>query len=169
MRPDQPQMAMTEHRIIRKFTPADKEHVIRLLRLNTPRYFAPSEEAELADYLENHAGNYFLSEDSGDILGCGGFNLAEDGYTGRISWDIVHPDHHGRGIGAELLRHRITLMQQIPHLQELSVRTAQLTYGFYEQFGFELAEVIPDYWAPGFDLYHMHRPARLPGDSTGPR
>ncbi len=160
---------MTENRIIRKYTSADRDHVIRLLRMNTPRYFAPSEEAELAGYLENHAGNYFLAEESGEVLGCGGFNMAEDGFTGRISWDIVHPDHHGRGIGAELLRHRIALMQQVPQLGELSVRTAQLTYQFYERFGFELVEMIPDYWAPGFDLYRMKRPVRLQEDDAESR
>ena len=34
--------------VIREYEPADKEAVMELLRLNTPRYFAPEEAAEPA-------------------------------------------------------------------------------------------------------------------------
>ena len=33
--------------VIREYEPADKEAVMELLRLNTPRYFAPEEAADL--------------------------------------------------------------------------------------------------------------------------
>ena len=39
---------------IRPYIPTDNESIIALLRLNTPRYFASEEEADLLDYLENH-------------------------------------------------------------------------------------------------------------------
>lgn len=116
-----------DHFKIRAHQPADKSRLLTLLRLNTPTYFSPAEEADLIDYLAHHADNYFVLEVGGEILGCGGFNLSEDGETAKISWDIFHPDSHGKG----------------------------LIYKFYEKFGLELREVVKDYWDVGFDLYRL--------------
>jgi ribosomal protein S18 acetylase RimI-like enzyme len=30
-----------------------------------------------------------------------------------------------------------------------------LVYPFYEKHGFELIEIVQDYWSRGFDLYRM--------------
>jgi hypothetical protein len=45
---------MKEKTLIRDYTSKDKEAVLHLLKLNTPQYFAPSEENDLIDYLSNH-------------------------------------------------------------------------------------------------------------------
>ncbi|WP_128548246.1 GNAT family N-acetyltransferase [Larkinella soli] len=140
---------------IRPYTPADREAVIGLLRLNTPRYFAESEEGDLIYYLENHAGHYFVLEEEGRMLGCGGFNLSDDGTVGKISWDFFHPEHQGRGLGSRLTRYRIEKLKEHASVKTVSVRTSQMAWRFYEKQGFELKEVVLDYWAPGFDLYRM--------------
>lgn len=62
--------------MIRKYRAEDKEKVLELLRLNTPRFFAPAEEDELSSYLEKDADNYFVVEENGDIIGAGGYNLS---------------------------------------------------------------------------------------------
>jgi N-acetylglutamate synthase-like GNAT family acetyltransferase len=77
------------------------------LRLNTPAYFAPSEENDFIDYLENEVEDYFVLEENGKIVGCGGINYWEHGTVARISWDIVHPDQQGKGIGKKLTLFRI--------------------------------------------------------------
>ena len=38
--------------IIREYMPDDKRRVMNLIRLNTPEYFAPEEEADLSEYLD---------------------------------------------------------------------------------------------------------------------
>lgn len=141
---------------IRDYTPADLAAVIRLLQWNTPQYFAPEEEADLRVYLNEHAQHYFvMTANAGEVVGCGGYNLVDEGVTGRISWDIFHPDFQGRGLGRELTRYRLEQLRAIPGLERIVVRTTQLVYRFYEKQGFELAEVVKDYWAEGFDLYAM--------------
>ncbi len=140
---------------IRKYTQADHDQVIHLLRLNTPAYFSPVEEKELIHYLEVDAGHYYVVETEKEIIGCGGFNLTDDPSVARISWDIFHPDHQGKGLGSLLTKFRIEKIKDEGNIQTIVVRTSQLAYKFYEKFGFELKEIVKDYWAAGFDLYRM--------------
>jgi ribosomal protein S18 acetylase RimI-like enzyme len=146
---------MIEAISIRKYLPRDREGVMNLLRLNTPRYFSPSEEEDLIYYLDNHAENYYVMEYGNDILGCGGVNFSEDLTVGKISWDIFHPEHQGKGLGSMLTKYRIEQLKTYDTVKIISVRTSQLVYKFYEKFGFELKEIVKDYWAEGFDLYRM--------------
>ena len=149
---------------IRPYSAADMENVLHVLRLNTPRYFAPSEEGDLVHYLDHHAQHYFVVESGGEVLGCGGFNFSDDGTVGKISWDIFHPDHQGKGLGSALTRYRIERLKEYDAVRIISVRTSQVAYQFYEKFGFRLREVVKDYWAEGFDLYRMEFPVE-----RGPR
>ncbi|WP_294822766.1 GNAT family N-acetyltransferase [uncultured Flavobacterium sp.] len=72
-----------------------------------------------------------------------------------LSWGIIHPDAHGKGIGSALVKFRIAEMQKLG-VEEIGVRTSQHVYQFYEKMGFTLkAPVVKDYWAEGFDLYEM--------------
>lgn len=87
-------------------------------------------------------------------MGCGGFNLTADGKRGALSWDIIHPNAQGKGIGSALAKFRIVEMQKLG-LTEIGVRTSQHVYQFYEKMGFTLKEIVKDYWAEGFDLYGM--------------
>ena len=140
---------------IRSYNANDRGPVIGLLRLNTPEFFAPEEEADFRVYLDEHAPHYFVVEDTRGIIGCGGINYLEDGVNARISWDMIHPDAQGRGIGSKLTRHRIALIRSRPGIEVITVRTSQYAYKYYERFGFVLARTKKDFWAPGFDLYHM--------------
>jgi ribosomal protein S18 acetylase RimI-like enzyme len=143
---------------IRPYTATDRENVLQLLRLNTPRYFAPSEEKDLEYYLDHHAEHYFVVESGGELRGCGGFNFSDDRTVGKISWDIFHPDHQGKGLGSALTRYRIERLKEYDSVRIISVRTSQVAFQFYEKFGFRLREVVKDYWAEGFDLYRMEFP-----------
>jgi len=140
---------------IRPYSPTDDLAPLELLRLNTPHYFAESEKADLIDYLAHHIDRYYVVEVDGTIMGCGGFNRTADSKRGVLSWDIIHPDAQGKGIGSALAKFRIAEMRKLG-VAEIGVRTTQLVYPFYEKMGFKLkAPVVKDYWAEGFDLYDM--------------
>ncbi|PRY13237.1 N-acetylglutamate synthase-like GNAT family acetyltransferase [Pontibacter ummariensis] len=142
--------------MIRAYSSNDKGKLVELLRLNTPEFFHPDEEKDFIEYLEQEAENYFVVEDAGMLVGAGGFNGGFDnGRTVRISWDIIHPDYQGKGIGKKLTRYRIDQIREDPAVKKIVVRTTQLVYGFYQKIGFELEKVEKDYWAEGFDLYQM--------------
>ncbi len=140
---------------IRIYRDSDKPIVLGLLRSNTPQYFSPNEEKDLFDFLENHIENYFVLLIGNEIKGCGGFNLSEDNKTAKICWDIFHPDCQGKGFGSELTKFRIYEIKKIKSVKTISVRTSQLAYKFYEKFGFEIKEIVKDFWDLGFDLYRM--------------
>ena len=94
-------------------------------------------------------------EEEGQIVGAGGINYFPDQGEARISWDLVHPGYHGKGIGRQLTQYRITKIREQPGIGLIIVRTTQLVCKFYEKLGFELKEIKKDFWAEGFDLYQM--------------
>ncbi|AOM80611.1 GNAT family N-acetyltransferase [Pedobacter steynii] len=147
--------------IIRKHEARDRSRIVELLKLNIPEYFSPNEEADLIDYLDHHADNYYVVELDGVIFGCGGFNLSEDGETGKLSWDFFHPESQGKGLGSALTKFRIQKIKEIEGIKTVSVRTSQLAHEFYAKFGLELREIVKDYWDKGFDLYRLDRDVNL--------
>ena len=148
-------MSATNKPTIRNYNSTDRSAVLHLLELNTPTYFSPAEREDLEYYLDHEIESYFVLEFEGVIAGCGGINYSEDKKTGLISWDIIHPDYQSKGLGTLLLKHRIKILQAVNTIQKIKVRTSQLTGEFYAKSGFNTVIVIPDYWAPGFDLVEM--------------
>ncbi len=141
--------------MIREYATDDKATVIGLLQLNIPQYFAPEEEQDFIEYLEKYREDYFVVEVDGLIIGAGGINYVDEGKTARISWDVFHPKAQGKGWGTKLTQHRIDRIKTNPVVSVICVRTSQMAYKFYAKCGFELKEVVPNYWAKGFDLYRM--------------
>lgn len=144
--------------MIRKYSPTDFDQVVNLLRLNTPQYFHPTEEADFFRYLYADASHYFVFEVLGKIAGCGGINFGfENGKIARLSWDIIHPLKQGEGIGKKLTAYRIEQIAKDNTVERVCVRTSQLVYPFYEKMGFHLERIERNYWAKGFDLYEMYQ------------
>lgn len=141
--------------MIRTHNTEDNTHLLNLIRLNTPQYFAPSEEAEFNFYLQHYLENYFVVEKNGQIIGSGGINYFNDKTEARISWDIIHPAFQGKGIGTVLTRFRLNHLRDNSPVKVVYVRTSQLVYPFYQKMGFQLEKTQADFWAPGLDLYQM--------------
>ena len=142
---------------IRPFRPEDEAQVIELIRLNTPEYFHASEEQELVEYLQNEREDYFVVEIEHKVVGAGGINYFPEEKAARISWDLIHPDYQGQGIGRALTRHRLAYLSGNSQVKEIVVRTSQLAYHFYQKMGFRLASTEENYWAPGYHLYLMRK------------
>ena len=142
--------------MIRAYIKEDKVKLVELLRLNTPVFFAVEEKTCFVDYLDNEIESYFVFELNNEVIGAGGINYGFDGgKTVRISWDMVHPEHHRNGIGPKLTQYRIQEIKKNPQIETIIVRTTQLVYKFYEKMGFELEKKKLNFWAEGIDLYQM--------------
>ncbi len=141
--------------MIRPYTPSDKSSVLSLVRLNTPEFFHPSEVEDLSVYLENELEDYFVVEEEGKVVAAGGINYFPESKSARISWDVVSPNFHGKGIGAKLTKFRVDHAFSKNGVQTIVVRTSQMVYRFYEKQGFVLESIEKDYWAEGYDLYLM--------------
>ena len=141
--------------MIREYKSIDKNAVLELIRLNIPKYFASNEEDDFSRYLDSEIELYYVLFFDKKLVGCGGINFSDNRMTGKISWDILHPEYQGQSLGTYLLEYRIKKLKSIDRVQRITVRTSQLAYKFYEKRGFELLEVKKDYWARGFDMYRM--------------
>ncbi len=140
---------------IRSYNKSDKSSLINLLKLNTPKYFAAEEETDFSNYLDNELDLYYVLFVDDKLVGSGGINFTDNNNTGKLSWDIFHPEYQGKSLGTKLLEFRIEKLKSIENVQKITVRTSQVAYKFYEKNGFELIEIIQNYWAEGFDLYNM--------------
>ena len=142
--------------MIRLYENKDREHLVELLRLNTPKFFDSSEEKDFKDYLDHDSENYFVIEEHEKINGGGGLNFGfDEGATARIAWDVILPSAQGKGVGTQLTNFRIGKIKLNPTVNKIVVRRSQLVFPFYEKLGFELEQKERDYWAKGFDLYQM--------------
>ena len=141
--------------MMREYKSIDKNAVLELIRLNIPKYFASNEEDDFSRYLDSEIELYYVLFFDKKLVGCGGINFSDNRMTGKISWDILHPEYQGKSLGTYLLEYRIKKLKSIDRVQRITVRTSQLAYKFYEKRGFELLEVKKDYWARGFDMYRM--------------
>jgi GNAT superfamily N-acetyltransferase len=145
---------------IRHFKSDELEKVIALFRLNTPAFFSLAEEDDLHHYLQYKVEQYFVVYRDNRLIGCGGINLLDNGTTGRLSWDFFDPAFQGKGYGTLLLRHRLSVLTT-KRVGTIEVRTSQHACNFYGKNGFELKEIIHDFWAPGFHLYRMEYAGHL--------
>ncbi|MDF1696256.1 MAG: GNAT family N-acetyltransferase [Saprospiraceae bacterium] len=143
--------------IIRPYHIQDKKQTLYLLEQNIPTYFHRSELIDFEAYLEQEREDYFVVEQDRLLIGAGGINYFHTEKKARISWDIVAPENQGKGIGRALLQHRLSFLKMNKDIDTVDVRTSQLTHRFYEKSGFILIDKKTDYWAPGFDLYHMRK------------
>ena len=152
---------------LRVYQKADREACVRIFRSNMPRFFAVSEEAEFAEFLDTEADeNYFVVDNGGggELLGCGGVFVA--GGVAGLCWGMVDNTRHRRGIGTLLLRGRLEhLRAHHPQIKTVQLDTSQHSKDFFARFGFAVTGVTPDGYGPDLDRYDMtlsgEEPARL--------
>ena len=66
---------------IREYNHTDKNDLIQILRLNTPKYFSSAEEVDFLHYLENEIDLYYVLLVENKIIGCGGINSKNETIT----------------------------------------------------------------------------------------
>lgn len=140
---------------IRKYHISDKPELMEILQMNIPQYFAETEIKDFDHYLDSAIEQYFVIEINDKIVGSGGINFEKASKTGKLSWDIINPNFQGKGLGTDLLKHRIALLHSMPDVEKITVRTSQFAFQFYEKNGFVLEKTQKDFWAKGFDMYKM--------------
>lgn len=146
---------MNEEISIRPYEAQDKKPLLAILSLLVPTYFAEEEIADLDHYLNLETELYYVAELHGKIVAAAGINFEKEAGIGKLSWDFVHPEEQGKGIGKKMLQHRLDILKQMANIHTISVRTSQLAFQFYKKNGFEIVDIQKDYWAPGFDMYKM--------------
>ena len=144
---------------IRPYKSTDLDAVVAIFRSNIPKYFGPSEEAGLHDFLRDYSNDYYVVEIDGEVVGAGGIALNDDAdpQTVSLCWGMVRADHLGTGLGKTLTAFRIGLASEKFPGVPMTIGTSQHTEGFYQKFGFRTVEHTPDGFGPGIDICKMRR------------
>ncbi|MEQ1763208.1 MAG: GNAT family N-acetyltransferase [Pyrinomonadaceae bacterium] len=139
----------------RRYTAKDLDSVVAIFRSNIPKYFGPSEEPGLLEFLAAmRAEDYYVIEIDGEIVGAGGIALNEDD-TVSLCWGMVREDHLGTGLGKKLTEFRIKAAREKFGDRAMVTSTSQHTEGFYNKFGFRTVEHTPNGFGPGIDICKM--------------
>lgn len=140
--------------MIRQYRESDIDAVVEIFRSNIPKYFGPSEEPELREFLAAFGELYSVIEVDGNVVGAGGIGLNDDD-TVSLCWGMVHREHLGTGVGKILTQYRIERSREVFGDKPIVTSTSQLTEGFYERFGLKTFERNKDAFGPGLDECKM--------------
>ena len=143
--------------MIRPYAPSDRQALLEIFKRNTPEYFDPAEINDFTKYLDEFSDTYLTIEHQNKIAGGTGYYISHDDRSGHISWIFIHPDFKGLGLGREAVENCLAILKSNPNVERLGVATSQLTYRFFERFGFVLVRTENDYWGPGLHLYLMQQ------------
>jgi GNAT superfamily N-acetyltransferase len=136
----------------RRYRSADREAVLRVFRSNVPDYFAAAEEPWLKQVLREAACPLFVLTEDRDLIGFGGFEVAEFANVAYLVFGMVDRRHHGRGLGRRLLEFRlarIAVARRAPRY--VAVDTTPAIAPFFEHCGFDRIAEWPEGYRPGFD------------------
>jgi GNAT superfamily N-acetyltransferase len=151
---------------VREYTAADRDACLAVFDTNVPAYFITQEREAFAAFLDDLPGPYLVIEDeSGTIVGCGGYAIVPETRTADMCWGMVARDRHGTGLGRLLLDARLDAVRADPRAEAVALNTSQHTRGFYERRGFVAERVTPDGFAPGLDRCDMRLSLRAGGEA----
>ena len=148
--------------MIRRYQPADESACLAIFDSNCPKYLDPSERADFAGFLKDHAlpTGYLVLEKAGGIVACGGITLDTQRKAGWFCWGLVDQHFHKQGLGRQLTQARIDHAKTSVEIERLLLDTSQLTVGFYEKFGFRTVNVTKDGYGLGLDRHDMELPIK---------
>ena len=140
---------------IRPYQETDQADCLRLLELNTPKYFGAEERPAFVAYLEGLARSFYVIPSQGQVVACGGVECFPGQERAEFRWIMVDPRVHGRGLGRALMLHSIDYLLTQTRIRTITARTSQHSQAFFNKLGYPACttEVVRDYWAPGLDLY----------------
>ncbi|HKO82296.1 MAG TPA: GNAT family N-acetyltransferase [Chitinophagaceae bacterium] len=143
--------------MIRSYQIPDKEELVQIFKLNTPKYFDPKEVKDFEEYLVQYGDTYLTIEHDNKIVGGAGYYINSKNKSGHITWIFFHPDFAGLGLGKQTVEYCLTIFKSNPAVEKLVVTTSQFAYKFFEKFGYQLIRTEKDYWGQGLDLYLMEQ------------
>lgn len=139
----------------RPYLDTDREACMALLDSNVPRFFSDHERPDFIEFLDTSDRTYLVVTSGDTVVGCGGFTLNDNNRVANLCWGMVRRDHHGKGLGALLLRARLQTIVANTPARFVRLATTQHTMGFYCRFGFKVQSVEKDGFASGLDAVEM--------------
>lgn len=143
---------------LRTYTADDKSACLAIFDSNTPPYFGEHERDEFASFLDQSNSPYFVVTDQDEhVIACGGFWHIVDTPVAILTWGMVNRSQHQQRIGSFLLTERLEHIKADPSISIVKIVTSQYTYGFFEQAGFVITEIVEHGFGPNLHKYHMQK------------
>lgn len=140
------------------YAPVHHAACISIFDGNTPAFFAPEERSDFDTWLTGFvpgAAPYLVLIRGDTVVACGGISVEPQLRQASLAWGMVARECHGLGLGSILTRARLDLARATPGVQRVVLSTSQHTRPFYERFGFEAFNHLPDGFGPGLDRWDM--------------
>ena len=132
---------------------------------NVPKYFLPEELKDFTGWLEKYEnrgpyepegeGAYFVAEEDGQLVACGGVFMGKHNNLAGMVWGMVDNRLHKQGIGRRFLLYRIEYIRQ--HYRQCNIRldTTQHSRPFFEKYGFVVVKYTENGYGEGMHRYDM--------------
>jgi GNAT superfamily N-acetyltransferase len=131
-----------------------RQSCLQVLHGNTPEFFVLKDRDDFSRFLDNLPGPYFVIEDRGLIVACGGWAMdAEE--VAALTWGMVRRDLHRQGIGRDLLHYRLKAIRADGRAKVVRLRTVPLVQEFFARQGFDVVDVVPNGYGAGLDRVTM--------------
>jgi predicted GNAT family N-acyltransferase len=140
--------------ILRPYTHADRAACLEIFDGNTPPFFDPSERPDFVNFLERQPCPFFVLEQGGLVVACGGYGTQENGNI-VLAWGMVCRDLHKNGLGSLLLVKRLERILEEDPQARIVIDTSQHTCAFFERFGFKITGQQDNYYGPNLHRIDM--------------
>ena len=143
-------LAATAGVVFGPYERADEGVCLDLFDLNCPRYFAPCERRDYAQFLDGEPLGFEVWRVDGRLVGASGLT-GDDAECRRLSWILVDPDAVGLGVGSAMMRRALARAGGLG-LRCVLIAASHLSAPFFARFGAVVVSETVDGWGPG-----MHR------------
>ncbi|MGQ0562603.1 MAG: GNAT family N-acetyltransferase [Gemmatimonadota bacterium] len=116
---------------VREYQRSDRTACLAVFESNVGGSFLRTERPDFEGYLDALPGPYFVIEEGGVIIACGGYAAnVESSDTADLCWGMVRRDLQGTGIGLRLVNARLERIRQDHAFTHVFLKTSHETAGF---------------------------------------
>lgn len=119
----------------RRYQPADLHRCVALYAANEVGRFPEGVREQYQQSLMRQSSYYLVLEREGRIIASGGISLFCRPDVAVLCFGLVHPEHHGHGIGTALVLTRLALLPG-KFTYMIFIAAVEKSVGFYRRFGF---------------------------------
>lgn len=141
----------------RSYTAGDRAACLAIFDANCPESFAPNERADYAAFLDSASDAYTIVHADGRAIGAFGVFQGAAPDECRLSWILLDPALHGRGIGRSVMS-RATAAARAHGATVLRIAASHKSAPFFAAFGATVVHTTPEGWGPGMHRVDMDMP-----------
>jgi len=147
---------------IRVYGEEDFNACRELYLLNEPSRFPAGILPEFEKSLKTNNSLTLVVVKDGQVCGCGGISIRQQSGASIawLSFGLIHPRHHGQGLGTTSLLARVSLLPE--HVRYIALAPVPASRGFYERFHFR--ECLRHTWPNGEEFAVLR--ARFPSGAA---